>query len=611
MSNIVIDGDDKAKIIDINRRGCPVGWEPPEVAALIESKQRIAMYIGVKSDIFQLGMVLWAIAMQQDEPDIQTRPLTLHSAPEEIPSYYRDLVHICLSDDPKHRRNTTYLLDLFPELDEGPQLAPDDRDLEAGQHQYIDPATAVNREDIERFRRLVAPFAEHPNMDIISTGSHTYVNPPTDISGEAYFFPTRGRSPTRLPVDKMEHRPPSHVSPLDAGRDADAGDLASPDGQPIVVDVSPERHYLSREEPFTIDVPEVDGVSGGVIGADDDVSIDLNDAARASLEEYRHRHEGLVGGLEPADLLTNQVYQPPVEPFDLTKSQPDECAYATLPGSVASNDSDAQQSYTDMVETTYFNPIMAVHSHRESVGSEIVRLAPHEVEELTIPLIQANEQASMLDNGSEMPQQCESDKLRFVDIVDGELVPVEAAFTPAVDGMETQRHTQQAHDDAVHAPSVAEAAKISAVTNPEQAHQEGHKETLSSDWIREAATELRDSIMEQTQIDELTPSLPHDFIANSETAPAHATEDVLDVINVKPPAEQLRTFPANVQEDINTTEPTVFSADSENDEKFRLVDGRVDSGFASHHDQGSPTRRKMGELRACGRTETEGSWLTD
>lgn len=27
LSNIVIDSNDDAKIIDINRRGCPVGWE--------------------------------------------------------------------------------------------------------------------------------------------------------------------------------------------------------------------------------------------------------------------------------------------------------------------------------------------------------------------------------------------------------------------------------------------------------------------------------------------------------------------------------------------------------------------------------------------------------
>src|ERR1700709_360537 len=74
LSNIVIDSDDNAKIIDINRRGCPVGWEPPEVAALIESSQRISMYIGVKSDLYQLGMVLYALATQEDEPENQ-RPL--------------------------------------------------------------------------------------------------------------------------------------------------------------------------------------------------------------------------------------------------------------------------------------------------------------------------------------------------------------------------------------------------------------------------------------------------------------------------------------------------------------------------------------------------------
>ncbi len=64
LSNIVIDNDDNAKIIDINRRGCPVGWEPPEATPLIESSQRISMYIGVKSDLYQLGMVLWALATQ-------------------------------------------------------------------------------------------------------------------------------------------------------------------------------------------------------------------------------------------------------------------------------------------------------------------------------------------------------------------------------------------------------------------------------------------------------------------------------------------------------------------------------------------------------------------
>ncbi len=60
LSNIDIDSNDRAKIIDINRRGCPVGWQPPEFVGLIESGQRISMYISVKTDLWQLGMVLWA-----------------------------------------------------------------------------------------------------------------------------------------------------------------------------------------------------------------------------------------------------------------------------------------------------------------------------------------------------------------------------------------------------------------------------------------------------------------------------------------------------------------------------------------------------------------------
>ena len=68
LSNIVIDGAGNAKIIDMNRRGCPVGWEPPEARPLIKSSQGISMYIGVKSDLYQLGMVLWALAMGRTSP---------------------------------------------------------------------------------------------------------------------------------------------------------------------------------------------------------------------------------------------------------------------------------------------------------------------------------------------------------------------------------------------------------------------------------------------------------------------------------------------------------------------------------------------------------------
>ncbi|KAI9374049.1 hypothetical protein BJX61DRAFT_532714 [Aspergillus egyptiacus] len=113
LSNIVVDANDNAKIIDINRRGCPVGWEPPEIADKIESNQRISMYIGVKTDLFQLGMTLWALAMEEDEPERQRRPFVLD---EElpVPDYYRRIVSICLSPTPRHRLSAKELLSLFP-----------------------------------------------------------------------------------------------------------------------------------------------------------------------------------------------------------------------------------------------------------------------------------------------------------------------------------------------------------------------------------------------------------------------------------------------------------------------------------------------------------------
>ncbi|KAL6829766.1 serine/threonine protein kinase [Trichoderma camerunense] len=113
LSNIVIDDDGDAKIIDINRRGCPVGWEPPEATALIESNQRLSMYIGVKSDLYQLGMVLWGLAMLEDEPETQGRPLIL--GPEiNVPDWYRQMTEICLSDDPRLRLQAASLLRMFP-----------------------------------------------------------------------------------------------------------------------------------------------------------------------------------------------------------------------------------------------------------------------------------------------------------------------------------------------------------------------------------------------------------------------------------------------------------------------------------------------------------------
>jgi serine/threonine protein kinase len=126
LSNIVVDHKDDAKIIDINRRGCPVGWEPPEATPLLESNHRISMYIGIKSDLYQLGMVLWALAMEEDEPDLEGRPLFL--GPEvKVPDWYRQLTETCLSPDPRRRLQASQLTHMFPpEANRRDQASADD-----------------------------------------------------------------------------------------------------------------------------------------------------------------------------------------------------------------------------------------------------------------------------------------------------------------------------------------------------------------------------------------------------------------------------------------------------------------------------------------------------
>jgi hypothetical protein len=115
----VIDENDDAKIIDINRRGCPVGWEPPEVTAMIDGLQRIGMYIGVKSDIFQLGMVLWGIAHIMDEPEAIQRPLGMDGAPTDVPEYFKNIVDACLCERPQGRMSAKDIIALFPKHNDG------------------------------------------------------------------------------------------------------------------------------------------------------------------------------------------------------------------------------------------------------------------------------------------------------------------------------------------------------------------------------------------------------------------------------------------------------------------------------------------------------------
>ena len=203
LSNIVIDHTDTAQIIDINRRGCPVGWEPPEIARMIDSGQRISMYIGVKSDLFQLGMVLWALIMEEDEPERQARPLKFIPR-SDIPPYLLKVALICLSDNPKDRWSAQKLLSCFPDeasddsaspLRSSLQTTQIHKSLPPSETQYIDPAAAVEREDIAR-------HSHHYRRAHSRSESPTYVDRQSSLDLHfdgpgTYLVQRRGRTPPR------------------------------------------------------------------------------------------------------------------------------------------------------------------------------------------------------------------------------------------------------------------------------------------------------------------------------------------------------------------------------------------------------------------------------
>ncbi|KAJ4300438.1 hypothetical protein N0V88_003113 [Collariella sp. IMI 366227] len=183
LSNIVIDENDDAMIIDINRRGCPIGWEPPEATPLIESNQRISMYIGVKSDLYQLGMVLWALATQEDEPEAYGRPLKIE--PEaQVPAYYRRIVDTCLSANPRNRVQALQLLSRFPDPEIDSQYGRPNGSsvsMNGGGDSRFDYMSPVG---IPRIKTV------HPPSDWSYVGWGN-----SQLTEDPFYYPSRGRSP--------------------------------------------------------------------------------------------------------------------------------------------------------------------------------------------------------------------------------------------------------------------------------------------------------------------------------------------------------------------------------------------------------------------------------
>jgi hypothetical protein len=231
LSNIVLGDDDAIALIDINRRGCPVGWEPPEFEPMIASGQRIAMFISVKTDLFQLGMVLWALAAMADEPEREPRPLA--PLPADVPPYYRRIVESCLASDPRARLSAERLLELFaPDEDAAPAsrdgvgdgAAPGNRE----QKEYIDPATAISLEDIRPLAQDGALHAPSQASELSSGVTFADATPSIEYCFDAFDSAAAAEAPpTFLHGGVVEKGAPAAVAAAAAslpGKD-------SPDGQ--------------------------------------------------------------------------------------------------------------------------------------------------------------------------------------------------------------------------------------------------------------------------------------------------------------------------------------------------------------------------------------------
>lgn len=115
LSSIVLDDDDDIRILGIGTDRVAIGWEPPEVEPVIQANQSVTRYLSLRSDIFQLGMVLWALANQNDEPETLGRPLPVIDD-MGVPAWYKLVVEACLSRDPQQRPHAASLLDFFPSI---------------------------------------------------------------------------------------------------------------------------------------------------------------------------------------------------------------------------------------------------------------------------------------------------------------------------------------------------------------------------------------------------------------------------------------------------------------------------------------------------------------
>jgi hypothetical protein len=206
--------------------------------------------------------VLWALAEQQDEPERQEGSLRL-SESSEIPSYYREIVESCLSDDPRNRKSAKDLFAMFPNL-ETASSEQQDRDTtnttttgkaylspHRTEKEYIDPTTAVDLEDIDNLKATsthASQFSasEATFADGATSTEYLFVSSGSDIAGP------RGRSPASFDARRSRRR--SRVS-VDVDVDSYAGGAKESPVAPV------------KYDPRTLDMPALTGGAPVAMGA--------------------------------------------------------------------------------------------------------------------------------------------------------------------------------------------------------------------------------------------------------------------------------------------------------------------------------------------------------
>ena len=315
LSNIVIDKNDEAQIIDINRRGCPVGWESPEMVPLVESGQRLSMYIGVKSDLYQLGMVLWALAMEKDEPERHPRPLTLTDAGDDVPNYYRDLAARCLAENSKQRLAAKDLLAYFnaPGMieeylpvssKETHALSPTSEHWDGSSINQAEGADNVGESYQERQNRY-----QHEDRKLISCSSRSQPFTLNRFQGqdmdESNIFRGRRYSPARndrvgIPLDGSPCLSISRTSNYPLGRSLSNNQSEGGGAQIIPISPSGDREWEEINMDGTPYLVHRDTMAD----FDDDVDLtDVDNARREkNVEKWRRDIEHVDSGLADMDL---------------------------------------------------------------------------------------------------------------------------------------------------------------------------------------------------------------------------------------------------------------------------------------------------------------------